>query len=102
MSNIADPLREFVRRKSPRADGEFTHVAIIRGENIDNLMSIADQIDREHERQMAERGSAHKVTHGTDEYGHTTCSACGVTVHRRDKWCWSCGAKLGGEVEVRK
>lgn len=96
MSKIADPLRHYV-------SSLFTNDMLL----FEDFMGIADGIDSEHEKQMVEalrheRSLAHKIKHGNGEYGHTTCSACGVTVHRRDKWCWSCGARLSGEVEVRK
>ena len=92
---VANALRRYVKTKGTLdADVEY------------ELYELADQIDAEHEYQIDEwrgnHGSAHKVTHGNGEYGHTTCSACGVTVHRRDKWCWSGGARLHEKLEVRK
>lgn len=98
MTAVADPLREYAES-----------TALLPGMSIrevrDELQRLADEIDREHERQMVEllrhdRSLARKIKHGNGEYGHTTCSACGVTVHRRDKWCWSCGARLHGEIKV--
>ena len=38
--------------------------------------------------------TARKISRGNGEYGHTECSECGETVHRRDRFCWSCGARF--------
>ena len=122
MGAIADPIRCFVDDNWPVELDEAKQMRESDGTVPNKLLGLADAIDFEHEHRMEQgrrearnaacrylggvlndykrgvrrsvRSKATKISHGTGEYGHVSCSSCGETVQKRDHYCWHCGSML--------